>query len=575
MRESAAIGIALLTLVALGAGPAAAQQGAAPGGPGATPEGAEDQGAAEPGGEGQGAEDEGGSEPNQGAEGQGGHAASGTTSGGGTPAQQATPLPPAHDAVALVPPAEPPPSSRLVIPPVLVEQRGHTHTTAVFPLFYDRTSPDDQELLIGPYYRRRSPSLYADVAFPFVWSFRRTDGATTVVPPFYYAHDPHGFSLGLAPLLFMGRSHDSVYTVIPPLLTLSWANSDAAHTFVGPYFRLRDHQDVDWGIFPLLWVTQHASLHRVLSPLYLRFADLDARTTLTIIPPFYHRTAPDSVAWGLVPLLLHSHGPTFTSTTIPPLLFHYSRYGHDVRLITPLFGWFDVDHSQTLVTPLYQRHRGETELDSVAPFFFSYRDPRERASAVVVPPFVYHYQSPAKTQTIVFPFYGYWHERGMYTTWATLLAAHWQSHTEDSAATWIFPTFQISHSPDSHTFNLHPLIYSTSARTYRHLVIAPIYWDFQSYESHSRTTIFFPFFWRFRSGTDVTQIAGNTYYRAGRSHGVPYWEFHFFPFFAYGEPAPGDYWWTVLYGLLGHRKQGTYSRTTVFWIPFEDDPHQQ
>ena len=96
--------------------------------------------------------------------------------------------------------------------------------------------------------------------------------------------------------------------------------------------------------------------------------------------------------------------------------------------------------------------------------------------------------------------------------------------TEATAGTWIFPNIQASHTPDSTTFNIHPLVYSTSAKTHRHFVFAPLYWDFEDYEDDSRATVAFPLFWRFRSGSTVSQLAGNTYYHHYRDeepHSTP------------------------------------------------------
>ena len=113
---------------------------------------------------------------------------------------------------------------------------------------------------------------------------------------------------------------------------------------------------------------------------------------------------------------------------------------------------------------------------------------------------------------------------------------------------WFFPTIQASHDETSSTFNIHPLLYSTSATTHRHFVLAPLWWDFDDYEDDSRATVVFPFVWRFREQSTVSQLVLNTYYHEYRRGGVPGWEFHFFPFFAYGEPRPGDHWWSIFYG---------------------------
>lgn len=472
-------------------------------------------------------------------------------------------------------PLDAPPSpedSRFLLPPFMMERRGDVRTTALFPFFWEREAPGDSQIVAGPYYRRRSTDLNADVVFPFVWSFRTPDSFTWAVPPVYSHRDEDGYDWGAAPFVFHGRSEDETYTVIPPLLTGSWADEDEAYTFAGPFWRVRSGDNVNWGVFPLLWTRQgDIASHLIAAPFLFRFVDEEDRTVLTVVPPVYHRITPTSAAWGIAPLLLHNHDEGGTAWTVPPLLFHYSRYGQDVRLVTPLFGYFGVGGASTLITPLYQRHRGDTELDAVTPLFFSWRDPREAASALVIPPLVWHFDDPASTTTVVFPFFGRWRERGRYTTWATPLFGHYQSQETDSAGTWIFPSFQFSHTPTSASFNVHPLVYSTSARTHRHLVLAPVYWDFEDYEDDSRATVLFPLFWRFRNGASVTQLAGNTFYRHWRERGEPGWEFHFFPLFAFGVPRPGDHWWSVLYGLAGYRRQGRYARASALWIPFQVD----
>jgi len=460
----------------------------------------------------------------------------------------------------------------LLIPPLYLDRRGDTTTSILFPLYFRRSAPQDRQLLIGPYYQRRAFELNVDVVFPFYWSFRGIDYDTWSVPPVYHNRDADGFDWGIAPLIFDGRSDDSVYTVIPPLLTASWANDERAYTFAGPFWRIRKRQKKNWGIFPLLWASSNeVESSFILAPLIFRFADEEKQEALTIVPPFYHRVTEESATWGLAPLLHHMHDEEGSSWTVPPALFHYSKFGEDLRLITPLFGYFDVDDHQTLVTPLYQRYRGETNLDAVAPFFFSYRNPRQHSSSLLIPPLFWHFETPAESTDVLFPLFGRWHERGRYTTFATPLFAHYQNHEEDAAGTWIAPNIQFSHTPESSTFNLHPLVYSTSARTHRHLVLAPIYWDFEDYEDRSRTTIAFPFLWRFRNGSSVTQVAIPTYYRYERDGGVPGWEFHFFPLFAFGSPRPGDHWWSILYGLAGYKRQGRFAKASAFWIPFQVD----
>jgi hypothetical protein len=462
-----------------------------------------------------------------------------------------------------------------LVPPVLIEERAGVSTTAVFPFFYLRSEADDDELVVPPYYMRRSLELNVDVVFPFFWSFREVDSSTLAIPPFYYTDFEDGFALGLAPLFFLGRSAEASHTILPGLV--AYADEDEAYTFAGPFYRIRDEEIERWGIFPFLWVYNDDVDTSVLAPPFLFHFDDDVDdTSTTVVPPLYHLETPEHAMTGVPPLFHYYSDDEGSSLTIPPLAFHYGVDGDDSTLVTPLFAYMNSPDESTLITWLYQNHRGDTYLDAVAPLFFSWREPRQRASALAIPPLLfYHYEDPTETTNVSFPFFGHWHETGRYTTWATLFAAHYESEEEETASTWIFPTLQISHTPESHTFNFHPLFYSTEAETYRHLVVAPIYWDFEDYEDDTRATVGFPFVWRFRDGSDVHQLAFNTYYHHWRERGGNGWEFHFFPFFAYGEPRPGDYWWSIFYGLAGYRRSGEYAEGRAFWIPFEMDAPEE
>ncbi len=471
------------------------------------------------------------------------------------------------------PPAATDEDSTLVIPPLFLRMtRGDTTTTAVFPLFFQEESPDDLSRMIFLYYYRRSLEENADVLFPLYWSFRGVDSLTFSIPPVYYHYDDDGFDWGIAPLIFDGRSGDSVYTIIPPLLTFSYADEDEAYTLATIFWRYREREAVRWGIFPLVWdLATELNRDTFALPFFFRFSDYETENVLTVVPPVYHEEDPEHALFGVAPLFHHYHDATGSSLTLPPLLFHYGNFDGDVRLFNPLFLYFDVDDERTFLTWLYQRHRGATELDAVAPFVFSYRDPREHYSSLVIPPLLWTFSGPASTNTVVFPFFGYFHEPGLFSTYATLLTVHNVRHDEDAGFTWIFPTIQLEHDPDKSIVNFHPLLYSRNEEEYRHLVIAPIHWDFEWRDEDYRATVDFPIFWRFRSGPEVKQVLLNTYYREYEEDGASGWEFHFFPLFAFGKPRPSDHWWSILYGLVGYRRQGSYGQTRLFWIPFQTD----
>jgi hypothetical protein len=474
--------------------------------------------------------------------------------------------------------ADPRDTYRLVIPPLMVERRGGIRTIAVFPLVFDRQTPTDHELLAGLYYQRRGRGGAADVVFPFFWSFRGATDTSWAIPPVYLHTGTDGFDFGIAPLVFTGRSGHTVYTVLPPLLTVSWADEESAHTFAGPFWRVRSGTDVSWGIFPLAWFwSSDTRFTGVVPPFFFRFENLEEQTATTVVPPVYVHTTPDSTSVGVAPLFHHYQDAHTTSLTIPPLIFHYSHRSAEgaraaeTRLVTPLGGYFDVGGDQTLITPVYQRHRGDTYLDSVAPFVFAWGDDREQSFHLLIPPLFFHQSSPAGSTTVLAPFYAHVGERGRFDTYVTPVAAHWQSHTRDASATWIFPTIQISHNELSSTFNIHPLVYSTSSRTSRHLVIAPLYWDFENYEAHTRATVLFPVFWRFQARASVSELVFNAYWHTSTSRGVRSWEFHFFPLFSLGGNDVGDHWWKILYGLVGYERAGAYARAQVLWAPFQVD----
>src|SRR6185295_3334977 len=100
----------------------------------------------------------------------------------------------------------------------------------------------------------------------------------------------------------------------------------------------------------------------------------------------------------------------------------------------------------------------------------------------------------------------------------------------------------------------------------RHNIVLGLYWDFEHDDRHARETVAFPFVWRFADGANVSQLVLNTYYHHWRNHGVPGWEVHVFPFFAYGSNGPDDEWWNVLYGLVGYARHGQQSHAQALWL---------
>lgn len=462
----------------------------------------------------------------------------------------------------------------LVIPPILYERQGGVQTIAAFPLFYLRESGPTTELSIPPYYAMRGPQNW-DVLFPLFWWYRGEGHHTWAVPPLWHHEAPDGFDFGFAPFVMNGRHDTHHYTLIPPLLTVDWGiDAVERYTLSTLFWRVWEGDIEHWGVFPFLWVENgERTSYTIAPPLFFRFEDRNEGTALTIVPPFYHRDEPNGSYWGIPPLFHHNSGPDHTSTTIFPLLSHYSAEPDVFRLTLGGVFWYWRDHGdETIVTPLYQRFRGATEMDAVAPFFFYVRDPRTDAVTLAIPPLIWHLEDPSSSATVVLPFFARFEERGRSTTWITPLVGNHQDHEHHDETTWVFPTIQVSNWHDGDAVNIHPLFYFESVPSHHHSVLAPLWWDFESFEGdRNRYTVVFPFFWRFREGNTTSTLVLNMYHRERVRSESSEWEFHFFPFFSYGESSQGGHWWKIFHGLAGYERRGPYGVTTLFYVPFQTD----
>lgn len=480
----------------------------------------------------------------------------------------------------LLSPEPSPDDFQLVIPPLLYQRQAGVESLAVFPLFYLRNSPATDEgsgtteLTVPPYYLMRGPENW-DVLFPLFWWYRGEGHHTWFVPPVWSHSAPDGFDFGVAPLVMTGRHGANHYTLIPPLLTADWGSENERFTFAGPFWRIQEELTEHWGLFPFLWVENAESTSYTLAPpLFFRFEDRDEGTALTVVPPFYHRDEPNGSYWGIPPLFHHSSGPDHTSTTVFPLLSHYSEDPDAFRLVIAGTVWYWRDHGdETIVTPLYQRFRGATEMDAVAPLFFHIRDPRTDALTLMITPLFWHVEDPGSVNTVVFPFFGRFEERGRQETWVTPLVANHINRERGDETTWVFPTIQVSRWHDGDAVNIHPIWYFESTPSHQHSVLAPFWFDFEEFEGdRNRYTVFFPFFWRFREGNTTSTLVLNVYHREReRSDGSSEWEFSIFPFFSYGEYSTGGHWWKLFYGLVGYERRGPYGITTLAYIPFQTD----
>jgi hypothetical protein len=473
--------------------------------------------------------------------------------------QQAVPLTPEARAELGEAPGDAAPSAdegevrRLLIPPLLlVERSANRATTVLFPLFYRDRRGDASALLIPPYYRYRSPTTQADAVFPvfFHWRGARDDGGTwgtDVVPPFYHHSwrgrgELHGRAVGLAPLFFYGESFGEdgslhrEHLIIPPLLTVHTWRPEHAFTLAGPFFYDRLRNDTDWGLAPIVFGGNNAhGNYAVIPPLltYHRY-NRDEDRSLTVVGPFWTTSSPDSFSVNLAPVFFHRHDRTSSRTSILPLL-HLAAGENSRTVITPLFYYGRQGESSTFVSWLYQNHRGRTNWDAVAPFFFSSREPATGAHTEALLPLFYHR--------------------------ATLNTNTW----------WVAPTVHYEREGRDWFFNIYPLVFTgrTGART--HAVLGPLYARFTNAETGSDLMMVTPLFWRYRDPESQTIVIPPVLYMESQRQGVRSYEWHVLPLFSYARPRPEDLSWNFLFGLVGYRRSGTHHQLKLFWAPINLD----
>lgn len=519
-----------------------------------------------------------------------------------------------------------PTEERLLVPPYVRDRHGDVTTTAFFPFYFDRQNRAGRERFILPYYYRREAKRQTDVALGLVWSFRGPERNTFVLPPLYTHRQGKDWGFGLLPLISTGNFGGHYHTVIPPLLTWFDGNDKTHRWIVGPYYDVQTASARWRGLAPLVWSkSDEAGSFTVVPPLFWRFTESDPFEATTVVPPFYYTRRKDESKWGLVPLLFRKDSPEIHATTIPLALFHHARGPNEFRLITPLLAYLnDKREGSLLITPLYQRGRGDKNFDAVAPLFIRTWDLRDNSRGLYLPPIYYHWEDPANRTNVVFPFFGRQERDGISDGWLTPLVGHHQNFEQHTSTWWVAPTFHYGESPSGYQFNIHPLFYLQREKERRHTLLAPLffdfqndrertrrmaitplYWDFVNGKESKHNRVIFPFYWGFdngkrqrhhtvgfpfywdldfrdrqerytvafpayarsKVGERTRHFALNTMYEHS-SDKEGRWQFHFFPLFARGG-SKNDRWWNVLYGLAGYDRRGTHRRVQVLWLPFE------
>lgn len=514
---------------------------------------------------------------------------------------------------------------RLIVPPYVHDVHGDVRTTALFPFYFARTTPTDVQRFVLPYYYRRGPKLQADVAAGLVWSLRGPDRNTFVLPPFYTHRNGKDWGVALLPLFSAGSFSGRRHTVIPPLLTWYDAKDDHHRLVAGPYYDVR-RKEARWrGLFPIFWSKQGTSDgFAVVPPLFFRFTEQAPDSATTVVPPFYYTRSEKERSWGLVPLAFHSRSAELRSTTVPLALFHHARGPKQFRLVTPLLGYRrDEQHGKTWITPIYQRRRGDSNFDAVAPLFFRTWDNRDGSRGLYLPPIYWQWSDPANQRLVIFPFLARDHRDGISDLLVLPVLGRKKSLERDAQTWWVLPTFHAAWDDTSWQFNLHPIFYLKRSPEKRHLAVAPLWFDFENLKKKTRRRALFPLYWDFENKAEQkqTRVVFPFYWqldnaKTQRRHRVGFpiywdlgygdrnerytvafpfygrgvvgertrhfvlntmverhaskdkrWAFHFFPLVSMGG-SERDQWWRFLLGLAGYDRRGPHRRIHALWLPF-------
>ena len=473
------------------------------------------------------------------------------------------------DVVEMPPPAQG--DIKRGLKPWYEEARGDYRLRTLPPFWLEHTrgvgtaeGPDRQSLYGLLYYQRRSKRRDADVLFPLGFRFRDDDDSTLAVGPFVHRESPVRHDNWLAPLVFEGRIKNGGYYHMPLLLETSHWSPEGAFTLWGPYFRDRSGTEVNAGLVPFWFHGDNGNedarkTYTLVPPLaFYHRTDGLAESSLTVAGPFIHDADPKRTAFDLAPVFFHVWGHPETGgvreshTTVFPV-FHYGHTDDRSLLWVPGYLRRVTPDTDTLISPFYSHaltRSGESAFrvgGPVLPLVYDYRDARVDAHAWAIAPLYYQSRS-RRGFDVMTPLFASFRDYGV-------------SHT-----TWVLPS--LVHHTDAFGWetDFHPIVYFGRSVNDHHSVLAPLYWDFGG--TKYRSTVAFPFVWRFANDGNVTQVAVNTVYIERAVKGGADWQFHFAPLFSYGQ-SPTGYFWNFLFGLAGYERQGEVAKVKALWLPIQ------
>ena len=100
-------------------------------------------------------------------------------------------------------------------------------------------------------------------------------------------------------------------------------------------------------------------------------------------------------------------------------------------------------------------------------------------------------------------------------------------------------------------------------------MLAPFYFDVTDQETGQQINVVFPFFVRIANRySSYSWTFPNQFYSESRQNGVRSYRWDNFPFVQYEVPRRGDVAWSVLYGLVGYRRSGSYEEHQLLWFTY-------
>jgi len=492
---------------------------------------------------------------------------------------------------------EPFPKLTLPLGPVFIQKTPELERIVVFPLFFhDSNKTGDLKNFTGlfPFYvwknGRGENSL---IVFPVLWNFNLISRSVFMVPPIYVEKKDNGNRrVFIAPLLFLQTGKPASFQFIPPVF-FNFSGEGFRFTYSLLFYRWVKGEKYASGILPLAyWGKNEGKGYNVVLPLFWRFFDEGTGLSKLVFPPFYYMKELSDWKAGMIPLVFATRMGEETQATVLPLIhLRKNRDFNSLMLVTPL-GWYYKNEKKKAkgggVLLAHQFESEEKKLLLILPFYYNKTIQDLMQTQTLYFPFLYLSKSPIYRNVSVLGVVWDFERFGERKTYGVLpfFMLSKELYRPSSYLLWVAPTFQFSRNMDEWRFYIHPLYYMKggTSKTFSVLfpvwwrfsepkslkqVFFPLLWDFKNLTIDRRITLFFPLFLRYRKGDSTHSAFLLFYHWKGNVMGQKSWRFSLIPVFGFGHTDPDDYYWKILYGLIGYEKSKENKEISIFWLPIK------